>query len=131
MQWVSAISNAIDAAFANVRPKLIPIPPLILVCGVRQRPGLSAVNTIANIIRRLPEAGAYTGTLPDGSPNVMDSVIRVIVEEIIKEIRLNARVDCAINPSVITSYGTGASPVGPVTVFSTNIGPVSLSGIVR
>lgn len=96
-----------------------------------QRPGISAINIVANVIKRLPEAGAYTGTLPDGSPNVMDSVIRIVVEEMVREIRMNARVDCAINPSAITSYGTGASPTGPVTVFSTNIGPISLSGIVR
>lgn len=130
-QWVQTISDAIDKAFDFVRPKLIAIPPLIMICSVLQRPGLSAINIAANIIRRQAEAGAYVGMLPDGSPNIMERMYVVIVEEMIKELRLNSRVDIAIPPGSITSFGTGANAGGPVSVFSTNTNPVTGNGILR
>lgn len=130
-QWVQTISDAIDSAFNFIRPKLIAIPPLIMICSIAQRPGLSAMNIVANIIRRQPEAGAYTGVMPDGSPNIMERMYVVIVEEVLREIRMNARVDLVISPGAITSFGSGANAGGPVTIFSTNTNPVTGYGILR
>lgn len=130
-QWVQTISDAIDSAFNFIRPSLVEIPSLIMLCSVIQRPGISVINIVANIIKREGECGAYVGVMPDGSPNVMNRIYRVIVEEVIKEIRLNARVDIAIAPGSITSFGTGANAGGPLSVFSTNTSPVKGHGILR
>ena len=130
-KWVQTISDTIDKAFNFIRPKLIAIPPLIMICSISQRPGVSAINIAANIIRRQPEAGAYTGVMPDGSPNIMERMYVVIVEEILKELRLNARVDIVISPGSITSFGTGANAGGPVSIFSTNTNPVTGYGVLR
>lgn len=130
-QWVQTISDVIDKAFSFIRPKLIAIPPLIMICAVAQRPGMSAINIVANIIRRQPEAGAYTGVMPDGSPNIMERMYVIIVEEILKEMRLNGRVDISVSPGAITSFGTGANAGGAVSVFSTNTNPVTAYGIFR
>lgn len=130
-QWVQTISDAIDKAFNFIRPKLIAIPPLIMICSIAKRPGMSAINIVANIIRREPEAGAYTGVMPDGSPNIMERMYVVIVEEVLREIRMNARVDLVISPGAITSFGTGANMGGPVSIFSSNVNPVTGYGILR
>lgn len=130
-QWVQTISDAIDSAFNFIRPALVEIPSLIMLCSVIQRPGISVINIVANIIRRQAETGAYVGMLPDGSPNVVEKLYHVIVDEIVKEIRLNARVDIVIAPGSITSFGTGANAGGPITIFSTNTNVISGKGIVR
>ena len=83
--WIQAISDSLDKAFQATRPALAAIPPLIMVCGAVNRPGISAINTTANIVRRLGETGAYTGLMPDGSPNVFEKVVRVIVAGVLRE----------------------------------------------
>lgn len=131
MSWIQTIADGIGAAFDFVRPALIPIPPLIMICSIMQRPGLSAVALAAAIIRRLPEAGINTDALDDGSQNKITAFVRVFSEEIVNEFKDNARVDVAIPPGVLTSFGTGANAGGPVTIFSTNTTPAVTNGIVR
>lgn len=96
-----------------------------------QRPGMSAIALAAAIIRRLPEAGINTDALDDGSQNKVTAFVRILAEEIVNEIKNNARVDVAIPPGVLTSFGTGANAGGPVSVFSTNTTPTVTNGIVR
>ena len=57
--------------------------------------------------------------------------VRILAEEIVNEIKNNARVDVAIPPGILTSFGTGANAGGPVSVFSTNTTPTVTNGIVR
>lgn len=85
----------------------------------------------AAIIRRLPEAGINTDALDDGSQNKVTAFVRILAEEIVNEIKNNARVDVAIPPGILTSFGTGANAGGPVSVFSTNTTPTVTNGIVR
>lgn len=131
MSWIKTISDGIGAAFDFIRPALIPIPPLILVCSVMNRPGLSAIALAAAIIRRLPEAGINTDAGPDGSQNKVTAFVRIFSEEIVNELKNNARIDLVIAPGSMTSFGTGANAGGPVTIFSTNTMPSSASGIIR
>lgn len=131
MSWIQTIADGIGSAFDFIRPALIPIPPLILVCSVMQRPGCSAIALSAAIIRRLPEAGINTDALEDGSQNKVTAFVRILSEEIINEFKNNARVDVVIPPGVLTSFGTGANAGGPVAVFSTNTTPATTNGIIR
>ena len=131
MSWINTIAQGIDNAFKAVRPALKSIPPLLLLCEVFQRPGLSAIALASAIIRRLPEAGIETGVNPDGSPNKTNKFVRVLCEELVKEIKDNAKVTCVVAPASITSVGTGANAGGPIVVTSYNTTPVNINGIIE
>lgn len=131
MSWINTIAQGIENAFNAVRPALKPIPPLLLLCEVMQRPGLSAIALASAIIRRLPEAGIETGVNPDGTPNKINKFIRILCEEIVKEIKDNAKVTCAIAPTSINSIGTGANAGGTIVVKSYNTIPVNTDGLVE
>lgn len=120
MTWIQTIANGVENAFNAVRPSLKMIPALLLICELKNRPGLSAIALTSAIIRRLPEAGIETGLNPDGSQNKINQFVRIMCEEIITEIKDNARVTCVIEPGSVVSQGTGANAGGPVVVMSTN-----------
>lgn len=120
MSWIQTISNGIETAFNAVRPALKVIPALLLLCELKNRPGLSAIALTSAIIKRLPEAGIETGVNPDGSQNKINQFVRIMCEEIVTEIKDNARVTCVIEPGSVISQGTGANAGGPVVVVSTN-----------
>ncbi len=131
MSWINTIAQGIENAFKAVRPALQSIPPLLLLVGVIQRPGLSAIALTSAIIRRLPEAGIETGVNADGSPNKINQFVRVLCEEIVNEIKDNAKVTCVLQPGTINSIGTGANAGGPVVVTSYNTIPVNTMGIIQ
>ena len=120
MSWITSIAQGIEKAFSGIRPALKMIPPLLLICELYRRPGLSAIALTSAIIRRLPEAGIETGVNADGSPNKINGFVRIISEEIVKEFKDNARVTSIIEPGIIMSIGTGSNSGGPVVVTSTN-----------
>ena len=131
MSWINKIANGIEKAFSTVRAPLALLPPLLLICEVHNRPGLSAIVSTASIIKRLPEAQIETGVNNCGSPNMNNKFIRIICEELIKELKDNARVTCVIEPSKLNSVGTGANAGGPVVVTSLNTFPSSIKGIIQ
>lgn len=131
MSWIESISSGIEQLFSKVRPALPAIPPLLLLCELKNRPGLSAIALTAAIIQRLPEVGIETGLNNDGTPNKITGLVRVMAEEIIKEIKDNGVVNAVVEPGSIISSGTGASPSGPVTVVSTNTVVSSMLGLLR
>lgn len=131
MSWIENIANGIEKAFSSIRPALKFIPPLLLLCEIKSRPGLSAIALASAIIRRLPEAGIETGTNPDGSPNKIGQFVRIFAEETIKEIKDNARVTTVIEPGSVISFGTGANSGGPCPVTSTNTAVSQVLGIIE
>ncbi len=131
MSWINKIANGIEKAFSMVRPALQTIPPILLICEIYQRPGLSAISLASSIIRRLPEAGIETGVNNDGSPNKINQFVRILSEEIIQEIKDNAVVTCVVEPGTINSLGTGANTGGPVVVTSVNTIPINVRGIIQ
>ena len=131
MSWITRIADGIQTAFSAVRPALLSIPPILLICEVYQRPGLSAIALASAIIRRLPEAGIETGVNNDGSPNKINQFIRIFCEQVVQEIKDNARVTCVVEPGTINSLGTGANAGGPVVVTSVNTIPINIMGIIE
>lgn len=132
MSWITSIANGIERAFDFARPALtMTIPPILLLCEIRTRPGLSAIALASSIIRRLPEAGIQTGVNPDGSPNKILQFVRILSEEIVKEFKDNALITCGLEPQTINSIGTGASPNGPIVVSSLNTTPIIIKGILH
>ena len=131
MMWIDKISEGIKSAFSHVRPPLLAIPPILLICEANSRPGLSAIALTSAIIRRLPEAGILTGVNPDGSPNIICKFVRILVEEFIKEFQNNASVNASLGPSKLDIKGAAVGPAGPMPVSATNILPLILNGILR
>lgn len=131
MTWIQQICNGIDKAFSVMRPALPALPPLLLLCELMTRPGLSAIALASAVIQRLPEAGIVTAKNPDGTPNKINQFVRIFSEEIVKEIKNNALVTGVITPGSVVSQGMGSNAGGPVYVVSTNAMPSSLNGIVR
>lgn len=120
MSWIQTIANGIEKAFESIRPALKTIPPLLLICELYKRPGLSAIALTSAIIRRLPEAGIETGKNPNGSENKVNQFVRIMCEEIVKEIKDNARVTTVIEPGSVIGTGTGANAGGPIVVSTIN-----------
>ena len=87
MGWISKIADGIANAFSTVRAPLGLLPPLLLICEVKNRPGLSAIVLTSSIIKRMPEAQIETGVNNCGSPNMNNKFIRIVCEELIKEIK--------------------------------------------
>lgn len=131
MGWIDSIASGIDSALQASFPALMPVPAILLICEVFNKPGLSAIRLTANIIKRLPEAGIETGVNVDGSPNQINQFVRVISEEIVNHIHDAAKVSLVMKPGAVISLGSGTSPVGPVVVTSTNIMPSSGAGLIQ
>lgn len=120
MGFIETTADAINTSLEGARPPLQPLPIPLVPVGAQSRPGLSAIALTSAVISRLPEAGIETGVNPDGSPNVLNMFIRILCEEIVKEIKDNAKVSIGLMPGTVISTGTGASAAGPVTVVSTS-----------
>ena len=131
MGWINLISENINKAFSNIRKPLASLPPLLLLCEVKFRPGLSAIALTSSIIQHMPQARVETDINNCGTPNKINQFIRIVCEELIKEIKDNARVTCVIEPSKLGSTGTGANAGGPLVVTSTNTLPIGTNGIIE
>lgn len=130
--WIDKIANTVNTALSALRPPVIPIPPILLLSEIMDRPGLSAISLTSAIIARLPEAGIPTGVNPDGSANMISQYTRIVVEEIIKEFQNHAVINAAIQPGSINITGTGtAAGIAPVAVTGVNSMPSSVNGIIR
>lgn len=129
--WVAKISDTINSAMTKIRQPIPKIPPVLLLCEIKQRPGLSAISLTSSIISRLPEAGIHTGVGKDGSENVVNQFVKIICEELIKEIHDNAVVHGAIQPGGMSITGTGGNAGGPVTITGTNTNIADFSALIR
>lgn len=100
--------------------KTPPVPPPLIIAGSQNRSGLSATRIASRIIARKSETGVNPGPLPSGVENPDDIMIRIMVEEIIKDLIENSIITVAVNPGT-TITGVGASPSGPVTVVGSTL----------
>jgi hypothetical protein len=131
MGGLQKIVDAITGLFEKARVPVIPIPAILLACSVFRRPGLSAMMIAANVIKRQAEFGAPTGALPDGSRNMMNALIYVMTDEIVKEIQKNCVVEGVVPAGSVVITGGGANAGGPVAITATNSMPTKVTGIVR
>lgn len=120
------INNLIDTA----RKPMATIPAAILVCSAINRPGLSPTLIAANIIRRQSEAGAPFGPAADGGANIAEAMERIRVEELVKAIKMDAKVQIGIPIGGILFQGTGGNAAGDVIVNGCNINAPHGVGIV-
>lgn len=132
MSWLTKISDSITTVLKGVRPPAPIIPPILLLCEILNRPGLSPISLTTSIITRLPEIGIPTEPNPDGSENNINLFVKVMCEEIVKEIQTNASVQIVIQPGALNITGVGeAAGIPAIPVTATNIGFSKIGGIIR
>ena len=128
---IQNICDGINKALEAIRIPFTYIPATILVCSAIKRPGLSAMLIASNIIKRQSEAGAPCGPAADGSANVAEAMERIRVEEMVKALKMDARVQIGIPIGGIQITGTGANAGGPVTINGFNINAPHGDGVVN
>ena len=127
---IKKICDGIEKAIEYCRVPMTYIPAAMLVCSAVQRPGLSAMIIASNIIRRQAEAGAPFGNSADGSANVSEAMERIRVEEMVKALKMDARVQIGLPIGGIQITGTGGNAGGPVQITGFNINNAHGDGIV-
>lgn len=127
---LESICNSIEKLIKMARTPISYVPAVLLVCSAIQRPGLSAMIIASNIIRRQSEAGAPFGPSADGSENISEAMERIRVEEIVKALKMDSRVQVGIPIGGIKFTGTGANSGGPVVVTGFNINNAHGDGII-
>lgn len=126
---IATICEKIGDLISKVRAPMAQIPAVLIACSAIQRPGLSAMVTASNIIRRQAEAGAYFGPLADGSRNIEEAMEVIRVEEIFKAIKEEMSIQGSIAPGAATLTGTAATAGGPAPVTVTNPFAIKINGI--
>lgn len=112
-EGIEQLSEQLKGTINTARQPAQAIPPFLTTIEGMTRPGLSAKALTANVISRLGEAGIDTSPLPDGSQPQINAVIRIVMEEIVKEIQLNMKGMTEIRP------GTLVGMAGSIPVIST------------
>lgn len=106
------------------------VPPPLILAGSENRSGLSPTKIASRIISRKGEAGLSPGTLPSGSENPDDIMIRIMVEEIINALITDSKITIAVSPGIaITAAGSSTS--GPVTVYGSTITIANGYGVIQ
>jgi hypothetical protein len=131
MNAITKIVESVNAIIEKVRIPAIPIPAILLLCNVFKRPGISAMLIASKAIKRQSEFGGPTGSLPDGSPNMMNSLIYVLTQEIVDEIQKNCVIESVVPPGTIPIIGFGANGGGPVVINGYNTLPIKVTGLPR
>ena len=98
--------------------------PTPLILATKAKPGMSPSQIASRIIQRQSEAGGIVGPLPSGQTNPAEIMERIRVEEMVKALTSEARIDVAIQPGTAIQ-GTGGNAGGPVQVVGTIIGIAS------
>ena len=126
---IEQICKTISNFFNNVRPPFPQLSRLLLVCSMIRRPGLSVIQSVANITKDLNKLGIPTGAMPDGSANLTVAFTFANTKEIYRGIKKDMSIQVGIQPGTMSSFGTGSNSAGPVTVISTNTTPSMGHGV--
>lgn len=115
------ISNKIGELFDITRQPAPQIPgALIALCGT-QKPALSTIQSVSNVVKKLKEHGIPTDAMPDGSENKMLVMIIAIIDEVYRALREDANIQVSFAPGSITTISTGANAGGPVVSEGINM----------
>ena len=108
----------------------LPIPTILILVGVPERPGLSPIKIASRIIARKSEAGLPVGVLPSGGVSPDEIMERIRIEEIVSAFQEDAIITVAVPPGIAIT-AAGISPTGPVTVAGSSIYPAKGYGIIQ
>lgn len=118
---IQQICQTITNFFNNVRPPFPQLSRLLLVCSMIRRPGLSVIQSTANIVKDLNKLGIPTGPMPDGSANLTVGAFFASTKEIYRGFKQDASIQVGVQPGSIMFTGTGANRGGPIVIKGTNM----------
>lgn len=122
MLGLETITNSIKNLFnSSLRSPAKIIPGIILICSLARRPGLSCLISFGNIIQEMDKNGIPTDNLPDGTPNLMNKMVKSVVCEVFRALKEDANIQVGIAPGTVNIMATGGNAGGPVTVLGSNI----------
>jgi len=98
---IEQICQTITNFFNNVRPPFPQLSRLLLVCSMIRRPGLSVIQSVANITKDLNKLGIPTGSMPDGSANLTVGFTFATTKEIYRGVKKDASVQVGILPGTL------------------------------
>lgn len=128
---IKTICDAIKQSFKNSLQPANIIPSILLICSLAKRSGLSCMMSTATVITNQSKFGAPSGPLPDGSSNMMNGLINIIISEVFRALREDAAISVAIPPGAITVQTTGANSAGSVVSVGSNILPASGVAVIQ
>lgn len=111
---IEQICTTINNFFNNVRPPFPQLSRLLLVCSMIKRPGLSTIQSTANIVKDLNKLGIPTGPMPDGSPNLTVGVTFANTKEIFRALKKDASIQGGGVPGDAMVQCIGANGGGTV-----------------
>jgi len=116
---IAEICQTINNYFSRIRPPFPQLNKILLVCSMIRRPGLSVIQSVANITRDLNKLGIPTGAMPDGSPNLTLAFAFASTKEIYRGIKMDMIIQGGTVPGTGVVSVTGANGGGPFTAFGT------------
>ena len=120
---IEQICQTISNFFNNVRPPFPQLSRLLLVCSMIRRPGLSVIQSVANITKDLNKLGIPTGSMPDGSANLTVGFTFANTNEIYRAIKKDASIQVGIQPGSMMITGFGSNAGGPAAIQGSNTSP--------
>jgi hypothetical protein len=127
---IKSILNIINAAFNLPKKPLGNLPTKLLATGSKLRPGISPSEIASRIISRQVEAGLIVGDVFDDGQNTAQAMELIRIEEIIKALLTEAKIEIVIDPGVrVKTIGVGnlGAPVvsnGTTTSFAHGTGVI-------
>ena len=115
---IEQICKTISNFFNNVRPAFPQLPKMLLVCSMMRRPGLSTIQSVANITKDLNKLGIPTGAMPDGSSNLTIGFVYALVNEVFRALKFDASVQGG------AQIGSLMGQAGPFPAINTMNGEV-------
>lgn len=104
---LTEVVEKMQSLLAVARKPVTKIPVILEFCSLAQRPGLSVLVSAANVIKSQANFGAPTGTLPDGTPNLMNQFIINMFSETYRALREDCVGMTSGPPGCITIGGVG------------------------
>ena len=110
----------------------IPVPRLTIgqILLAKGRPGLNSQLLTSSIVSRFDEAGVPSGVLADGTPNVMEALVKVMCEEIVDHLQGQMRIDVVVDQGALLT-ASGANVGGPVVSVGSTVAPHTGIGVAR
>lgn len=131
MKWIDKLSQTITAILRNGRLPVKNIPPILLLCEIINRPGLSAIALTASIITMLESSDIPTEINPCGMENMNNKFVKIFAEEAVKHIKTYAKVESAPEIGGVSFIGSGANMGGPATIPMYNDNSVNIGGLIQ
>lgn len=121
MKAIENICKTINDYFSKEREPFPQLNKVLAACSLSKRPGLSVIQSVANITKDLENLGIPTGSMPDGSMNLTVAVAYTVVKEIYRALKMDANVQTFTPSGEEQIVVTVATPSGPATGTGTNV----------